>query len=114
MAGRTVAAHLNEGVAARLSAVSSGENRSPSQVIAVALRTFLEASPGARQAAYAVDGTASEDERRFVASLTDRAMLKAYERVLDARNLKPILNGTNTGLASEEEIEAEAVREWRT
>ena len=109
----TFAADLDDAAAARLASIAAEENRSSSQIIAVALRMFLEASQGARQAAYAIDGAASDEERRFAASLTNRAALKAYERIIDSRNLKPVPNGTNTALASEDEIEAEAVRACR-
>jgi hypothetical protein len=113
MAG-TVAAHVDEATIARLRAVAAIENRPASQIVAVALRTLLNLSPGARQALYAIDGAAEETERDFAGELVGRAALKAYERMLDARHAgepDPIGNAPGD---TEEAIEAEAVRLCRS
>ena len=48
---------------ARLRAIAATENRPASQIVAVALRTMLNLSPGARRALYAIDSTAEAAER---------------------------------------------------
>lgn len=109
MAG-TVVAHVDEETIARLRAIASTENRPASQIVAVALRTLLNLSPGARRALYAVDGAAEADERDFASQLVGRAALTAYERMLDARHAgdpDPMGNATTD---TEAAIEAEAVR----
>jgi hypothetical protein len=110
MASRTVAAHVDETTSARLKAVAGVENRAPSQIMAIALKTILEVSPGARRALFAIDGIADEDERGFAMKAIGRAALKAYERVVDARQRPGHHPVTNDALNTDEGIEAEAVR----
>jgi hypothetical protein len=109
MAG-TVAAHVDEDTLARLRAVAATENRPASQIVAVALRTLLNLSPGARRALYAIDGAAQEAERDFAGRLVGRAALKAYDRILDARHAGEPDPLGNAPVNTEEAIEAEAVR----
>ena len=112
MAG-TVAAHVDEATIARLRAVAATENRPTSQIVAVALRTLLSLSPGARRALYAIDGAAEGPEREFAGQLVGRAALKAYERILDARHTgEPEALG-NAPAYTEDAVEAEAVRPSR-
>jgi hypothetical protein len=108
MAG-TVAIHVDDDTIARLRAVAATENRPASQIVAVALRTLLNLSPGARRALYAIDG-AAEAERDFAGRLVGRATLKAYERMLDARHAGEPDPLGNAPADPEDTIEAEAVR----
>jgi len=109
MAG-TVAAHVDEETIARLRAIAATENRPASQIVAVALRTLLNLSPGARRALYAIDGSAEGTERDFAGQLVGRAALRAYERILDARHAGDPEPMGNAPVDGEEAIEAEAVR----
>lgn len=110
MANRTVAAHLDEGTAARLRAAAAVENRSPSQIQAVALKVLLDLSPGARRALFAIDGIADDAERRLAAKRLGRAALVAYEQIVDARSRRERHPATKESLDTEDAIEAEAVR----
>ena len=110
MANRTVAAHLDEATVARLRAAAAVENRSPSQIQAVALKAMLDLSPGARRALFAIDGIADEAERRLAAKRLGRAALAAYEQIIDARSRREHHPATNESLDTEDAIEAEAVR----
>jgi hypothetical protein len=110
MAG-TVAAHVDETTRGRLREAASSENRSPSQIVSVALRAVLELTPAARRALFAIDGIADEAERAFASRLIGRSAVKAYERILDARHSHALRHPeSNTPLDSEEAIDAEAVR----
>lgn len=109
MAG-TVAAHVDEETIARLRAIAATENRPASQIVAVALRTLLNLSPGARRALYAIDGAAVATERDFAGQLVGRAALQAYERMLDARHAGDPDPMGNAPADTEEAIEVEAVR----
>ena len=110
MASRTVAAHVDEATSTRLKAVAGVENRAPSQIMAVALKAMLDVSPGARRALFAIDGIADEAERDFAMKTIGRAALKAYERVVDARQHPYHHPVTNDALDTDEAIEAEAAR----
>jgi|SRR5690349_2729546 hypothetical protein len=110
MASRTVAAHVDGATVARLRSTAGVENRAPSQIMAVALKTMLDMSPGARRALFAIDGIADEAERAFAMKAIGRAALKAYERIIDARHREDHHPATNDILETEEAIEAEAVR----
>lgn len=110
MAGRTVAAHLDQTTLARLRAAASVENRSPSQIQAVALKLLLDMSPGARRALFAIDGIADDVERKLAAKRLGRAALVAYEEIIDARARRKYRRGADSALDTEEAIEAEAVR----
>jgi len=59
---------------------------------------------------FAIDGTATEDERSFAMKSIGRSMLKAYEAIIDARHQGDHLPVTNATLDSDEAIEAEAMR----
>ena len=107
---RTVAAHLDERTVARLRAAATVENRSPSQLQAVALKVLLDLSPGARRALFAIDGIADDAERKLAAKRLGRAVLAAYEQIIDARARRQRRRGADTTLDTEEAIEAEAVR----
>ena len=109
MAG-TVAAYADDETLARLRAVAATENRPASQIVAVALRTLLHLSPGARRALYAIDGAAQAAERDFAGRLVGRAALKAYDRILDARHAGEPDPLGNAPVDTEEAIESEAVR----
>ena len=65
MASGTVGVHLDKLTIERLRAMASVENRSPSQIQAVALKLFLDMPSGARRALFAIDGIGSEDERNL-------------------------------------------------
>ena len=82
----TVAAHVDAETIGRLRAIAATENRPGSQIVAVAPRTLLSLSPGARRALYAIDG-AAEGKRAFAGQQAGRAVLNAYERILDARHM---------------------------
>ena len=110
MASKTVAAHLDEATATRLRAAAGVENRSPSQIQAVALKLMLDMSPGARRALFAIDGIADGAERRFAAKCIGRAVLIAYEQIIDARMQRERPAAASGSLHTEEAIEAEAVR----
>ena len=69
MASGTVGVHLDRESIARLRSMAAVENRSPSQIQAVALKLLLDMSPGTRRALFAIDGTADEAERIFAAKV---------------------------------------------
>ncbi|MDP4025087.1 hypothetical protein Q8W71_20875 [Methylobacterium sp. NEAU 140] len=110
----TVATDLDPAILERLRATAAAEQRPPAQVRDAALRAVLDQSPGARRALLAIDATADAAERAFAAKLIGRSILKAYEGILDARR-----TGTgpgtraNAALATEDAIEAEAIRMCR-
>jgi hypothetical protein len=110
MASGTVGAHLDKPTIERLRATAAIENRSPSQIQAVALKMFLEMSSGARRALFAIDGIATEDERQFAAKALGRAALAAYDRIIDARHRGEHHPQSNHPLDTDEAIEAAAVR----
>src|ERR1700730_15787394 len=106
MASGTVGAHLDQKTIDLLRSTAAVENRKPSQIQAVALKTFMSLSSGARRALFAIDGIANEREREFAARTLGRAALVAYERIIDARHKQqpPESDGE---LDTEEAIEAE-------
>ena len=114
MKTQTVAAHLDRATLDRFQSLVKTENRSPSQVLAVALKVLLDQSPGARRALFAIDGVADAEERDFAARIIGRSVLRAYEGILDARRetAGPRSNA-NEELTTEDAIEAEAVRMCR-
>src|SRR5580658_10137947 len=83
---RTIAAHVDEETIARLRAIAATENRSASQIVAVAVRTLLNLAPGARRTLYAIDDSAKGVEHDFAGHRIRRAALQTYERILDARH----------------------------
>src|ERR1700742_2388061 len=113
MASGTVGVHLDKLTIERLRAMASVENRSPSQIQAVALKLFLDMPSGARRAMFAINGIASEDEREFAAKALGRAALAAYDRIIDARHRRA-RERSDVGLESDEAVEAEAVRLCRS
>jgi hypothetical protein len=114
MASGTVGVHLDKLTIERLRAMASVENRSPSQIQAVALKLFLDMSSGARRALFAIDGIASEDERQVAAKALGRAALAAYDRIIDARHRQARDRASDASLESDEAVEAEAVRLCRS
>jgi hypothetical protein len=114
MASRTVAAHLDEITVTRLRAAASVENRSPSQIQAVALKLLLDMSPGARRALFAIDGIADDAERKLAAQRLGRAALAAYEQIIDRRARRGRQQLDEDDATTEEAIEAEAVRLCRS
>ncbi len=110
MASGTVGVHLDKATIDRLRAAAAVENRSPSQIQAVALKMMLDMSPGARRALFAIDGIADDAERQFAAKAIGRAALVAYERIIDARQRQEHDADAGQKLDTEEAIEAEAVR----
>jgi cytochrome P450 len=114
MTSRTVAAHLDETTITRLRAAASVENRSPSQIQAVALKLLLDMSPGARRALFAIDGIADDAERKLAAQRLGRAALAAYEQIIDTRARRGRHQLDEDAAVTEEAIEAEAVRLCRS
>src|SRR5215475_9455532 len=110
MASGTVGAHLGKQTIERLRATAAIENRSPSQIQAVALKMFLDMSSGARRALFAIDGIANEGEREFAAKALGRAALAAYDRIIDARHRGERHLQSNQALDTDEAVESEAVR----
>jgi hypothetical protein len=110
MASGTVGVHLDQETIARLRSTAAVENRSLSQLQAVAVKMLLDLSPGARRALFAIDGAADDAERRFAAKVIGRAALSAYDRIIDGRHRQEHHPETNDQLDSEAAIEAEAAR----
>jgi hypothetical protein len=110
MAGGTIGAHVDDSTLSALKELVATENRPTSQVLAIALKAVLDLSPGSRRALFAIDGIATEEERAFAMKLISRSTLKAYERILDARNQGSRLHAMNNALDDDERIEAEAVQ----
>ena len=110
----TVATHLDRVTITRLRSLARIENRSPSQIQAVAIKAMLGLSPGARRALFAIDGIATEQERELAARMLGRAILTAYDRILDARPRPQHQPAGNEPLDTEDAIEAEAVRLCRS
>ena len=113
MASGTVGVHLDKLTIERLRAMASVENRSPSQIQAVALKLFLDMPTGARRALFAIDGIANEDEREFAARALGRAALAAYDRIIDARH-RQAHQRSGVALDGDEAVEAEAVKLCRS
>ena len=113
MASRTVGTHLDAETIDRLRAIAATENRAPSQIIGIALKLFLDQSPGARRALLAIDGIVDAAGRDYASKLIGRAAMKAYEAILDDRQTADYHPSENQPLDSEESIEAEAVRMCR-
>jgi hypothetical protein len=114
MASGTVGVHLDKLTIERLRAMASVENRSPSQIQAVALKLFLDMPSGARRALFAIDGIANEDERQFAAKALGRAALVAYDRIIDARHREARARPSNVAPETDEAVEAEAIRLCRS
>ena len=110
MTGQTIAAHLDPASLAEFKSVVKTENRSPSQVVGVSLRAFLDYSPSAKRALFAIDGLAEQDDREFAARLVGRAVLRAYEGILAARRTETASLTGNEALDDDDAIEADAVR----
>jgi|tagenome__1003787_1003787.scaffolds.fasta_scaffold20819057_3 hypothetical protein len=110
MAGGTIGAHVDEPTLAALRELVATENRPTSQVLAIAIKSVLGLSPGARRALFAIDGIATEQERAFAMKAISRSMLKAYERILDARHQDDVPHALNNAPDDEDHNEAEAVR----
>ena len=55
MAGRTVAAHLDERSADRLGRIADSEGRDPSQLVAIATRFLVDMSLAARRAVISLE-----------------------------------------------------------
>lgn len=75
------------------------------------LRSLLAHSPNAMRALAAIDRTADAGERELAARIVGRALLRAYEAILDARRTRPAPSRDDGGAThAEADIEAEAVR----
>jgi hypothetical protein len=119
MSGKTVSANLNEDLASRLRETASVEDRSGSQVLDSALTMFLDIAPSARQSIYALHGSASGDERAFLARFVSRQVLRAHHAIIESRYLAgnreaPPGGGANAAPETEEDLENEAARLCRT
>jgi len=83
--GRTVRAELDDATAIALDELVRQERRPRSHVLTAALKAFLEFSPAARLALFAIDGFATEDERAAAMALIGQSVIDAYQEILDAR-----------------------------
>jgi hypothetical protein len=110
MTGGTIGAHVDEPTLAALRELVAIENRPMSQVLAIAITTVFDLPPGARRALFTIDGIATEQERAFAMKAIGRSMLKAYERILDARHQDDVRQAPSNITDDEDYIEAEAVR----
>jgi hypothetical protein len=111
MAGGGIAARIDDSTLSASKELVATENRPTSQVLAIALKSVLGLSPGARRALFAIDGIATEEERAFVMKAIGRSTLKAYERILDGRHRSDApFAPSNAPVDDDESIEAEAVR----
>lgn len=118
MAGQTVSTHVDQELESRFRDTAKSENRPRSQILGLALRSFLDLAPGSRQALYAIDGSATPDEQDFVARHLSRQVLRAYQTVLENRHIgvgdkASSSAGSNAEPMTEEEVEAEATRACR-
>ena len=115
MPGKTVSSHFDADLVSLLEDVSKADGHVPSRLVSASARIFLSMTPHARRIAIKMEGEGTPVERDFLVRFISRAALVAYQTILEERNLDRIreaegLDGTNTTLRSEEEIEAEAVR----
>jgi hypothetical protein len=85
MAGGTIDVHIDVTMAGALDELIRIEGRPESQIVPVALKFMLGLSPGARRALFALDDLSTPEERDLATSLIGRAVLKAYEALLDSR-----------------------------
>jgi|GEM_PF-2673439 hypothetical protein len=115
MAGQTVSAHLDKDVIGKLREVMRGDDRPASQIIATALKAFLDIPPGARRSIHSLHGAGSDEEKEFLARFMGRQILRAHHTIVESRYLDAARNneprhGSNVEPQTEEEIEAEAAR----
>jgi hypothetical protein len=112
--GQTVSAHIDSALSSRFKDVVKMDNRAPSQLIGVALKSFIDMSPAVRRVAFSIDGSASEQEQKFAAKIMGRSLLRAYQAIIESRHMPdkntPQTTGTNSELTTEQEIENEAIR----
>lgn len=114
MKARTIATHIDGHTSDRFLTLVQTENRTPSQILNVAVKQMIDYSPGARRAVFAIDGIADEKERAFAAKAFGRTALQVYEAILDGRRASLGQDtGSNTVPDTEDAIEAEAVRMCR-
>lgn len=107
MAGRAMAAHLDERAAAQLEKIAEADGRKSSQLVTIATRLLLDMSPAARRAVISLDG-ASLEGREFAIRLIGRATLKAKEKIVSSRVNAAYIAETNSSLDTEEAIDAKA------
>lgn len=114
MPGRTVSSRFDVDLASQLEDVSKADGHAPSRLLSAGAKIFLSMSPPARRIAMAMEVDSTQAEREFLLRHISRAALVACRTILEERNMPfheaDAHAGTNTGLLSEEEIEAEAVR----
>jgi hypothetical protein len=91
MAGRTIRAELDHDTARALEDMVRIEGRPRSHILEVALNTFLNLSPAARLALFAVDGLVTEQERGVAMAVIGQSVVETYQEILVARQ------GTSTG-----------------
>ena len=85
MAGRTIRAELDDATATALDELVQQEGRPRSQIAAAAVKAFVNFSPAARLALFAIDGLATEDERAVAMALIGQMAIEAYQGMLAAR-----------------------------
>jgi predicted transcriptional regulator len=85
VAGKTIRAEIDDATALALDGVARHDGRPRSQIVTTAVKTFIDLSPAARLALFAIDGLATEDERSLAMALIGQVAIDAYRGILAAR-----------------------------
>jgi predicted transcriptional regulator len=82
---RSIRAEIDDVTAAALDELVRREGRPRSHLVGAAVKAFIDFSPAARLALFAIDGLATEDERAAAMALVGQSAINAYQGILAAR-----------------------------
>lgn len=85
MAGRTIRVELDDATVTALDGLVRQDGRPRSQIVTAAVKTFIDLSPAARLALFAIDGFATDDERNLAMALIGQVAIDVYRGILAAR-----------------------------
>jgi hypothetical protein len=78
-------AEIDDATASALDNLVQQEGRPRSHLVGAAVKAFIDFSPAARLALFAIDGLATEDERAAAMALIGQMAIEAYQGMLAAR-----------------------------
>jgi predicted transcriptional regulator len=82
---RTIRAEIDDATASALDELVQQDGRPRSHLVGAAVKAFIDFSPAARLALFAIDGLAAEDERAVAMALIGQMAIDAYQGMLAAR-----------------------------
>ena len=110
MTGKTISAYTDKQTAEKIERLAKIEQRTPSQIMALALKFFVKLPVSAREAWYQIEAIGDETDRERAVTLITQALIKERYSLMRNKVVEEMAIDSIEGLETEDDILNAAIK----